>query len=42
MDTLYGRKSGKVLLTFFFRNSSLMTAFLMDSCTQECVKKVVD
>jgi IS30 family transposase len=42
MDTLYGRKSGKVLLTFFFRSCSLMTAFLMESCTQECVKEVID
>jgi len=42
MDTLYGRKGGKVLLTLFFRNCSLMTAFLMESCTQECVKEVID
>ncbi|MCG1025144.1 IS30 family transposase [Dehalobacter sp.] len=42
MDTVYGRKGGKVLLTFFFRKCSLMLAFLMESCTQECVKTAID
>lgn len=43
MDTVEGKKgSKKVLLTLFFRNSSFMLAFLMDACTQECVKKVFD
>lgn len=37
MDTVYGRKGGKVLLTLFFRRSSLMAAILLDRCTQECV-----
>ena len=40
MDTFKGRRQkGKVLLTLFFRNSSLMLAFLLDSCTQECVRR---
>jgi len=38
MDTVIGRKGGKVLLTLFFRKSSLMVAILLDSCTQTCVK----
>lgn len=42
MDTVHGKRGGKVLLTLFFRKSSLMLAFIMDSCTQECVKKVFD
>ncbi|GAB6106721.1 IS30 family transposase [Fusibacter bizertensis] len=37
MDTVIGRKGGKVLLTLFFRNCSLMIALLLDSGTQECV-----
>jgi len=42
MDTVHGTRSGKVLLTFFFRKCSLMIAFLLDACTQECVKEVID
>ena len=42
MDTVYGTKGGKVLLTFFFRICSLMIAFLLDSCTKDCVRKAVD
>ncbi len=42
MDTVHGTRSGKVLLTFFFRKCSLMIAFLMDACTQECVKDAID
>jgi len=42
MDTVHGTQSGKVLLTFFFRNCSLMIAFLIDSCKQIHVKKVID
>jgi IS30 family transposase len=42
MDTVYGTKGGKVLLTFFFRSCSLMLAFLLGSCTKDCVKEVVD
>lgn len=42
MDTVIGRKGGKVLLTFFFRKSSLMVAFLLDRCTQECVTDAIN
>ena len=42
MDTVIGRKGGKVLLTLFFRNSSLMIAILLDNCTQACVKSAVN
>lgn len=42
MDTVHGKRGGKSILTFFFRNCSLMIAFLLDACTKECVKKVVD
>lgn len=42
MDTVEGQKGGKVLLTLFFRNASLMLIFLMDTKNQDCVKKVFD
>lgn len=42
MDTVYGTKGGKVLLTFFFRSCSLMIAFLLDSCTKDCVREAID
>lgn len=42
MDTVYGTRSGKVLLTFIFRNCSLMLAFLINHCNQRCVKEVID
>lgn len=42
MDTVHGTRSGKVLLTFFFRKCSLMLAFIIDSCTQLYVKEIVD
>lgn len=42
MDTVEGKKGGKVLLTLFFRNCSLMLAVLMDACTQKCVKSAID
>jgi IS30 family transposase len=42
MDTVIGRKGGKVLLTLFFRKSSLMIAILLDSCTQACVRDALD
>ena len=29
-------------MTLFFRNSSLMLAFLLDTCTQNAVKQVFD
>ncbi len=42
MDTVYGTKGGKVLLTLFFRSCSLMIAFLLDSCTTNCVREAID
>lgn len=43
MDTVHGkRKKGKVFLTFFFRNSSLLLAFILKECSQECVKNALD
>lgn len=42
MDTVEGQKGGKVLLTLFFRSSSLMLMFLMDSKSQKCVKEIFD
>ena len=42
MDTVEGEKGGKVLLTLFFRNCSLMLAVLMDACSQKCVKSAID
>lgn len=42
MDTVHGTQSGKVLLTFFFRNCSLMLAFLIDSCKKIYVKEVIN
>lgn len=42
MDTVHGTRSGKVLLTFMFRNCSLMLAFIIDSCSQMAVKDAID
>ena len=42
MDTVHGGRSGKVLLTMFFRSCSLMIAFIMEECTQSCVKNTID
>ncbi|OPJ54600.1 hypothetical protein [Clostridium oryzae] len=42
MDTVHGTRNGKVLLTFFFCKCSLMLAFIIDSCTQLDVKKIID
>ena len=42
MDTVHGTRSGKVLLTFMFRNCSLMLAFIIDSCSQIDVKDAID
>lgn len=41
MDTVHGTRSGKVLLTFIFRNCSLMLAFIIYSCSQ-MAKDVMD
>jgi IS30 family transposase len=37
LDTVEGQKGGKVIMTLFFRRSSIMIGFLLDNCTQECV-----
>ncbi len=42
MDTIHGNRGGKSILTFFFRSCSLMIAFLLEACTQECVKEAID
>lgn len=42
MDTVEGIKGGKVLLTMMFRKCSLMLIFLLNSKTQEEVKRVFD
>jgi len=42
MDTVEGKKGGKVFLTMFFRNSSLMLIFLLEACTQDAVKQVFE
>jgi len=42
MDTVHGGRGGKTLLTLFFRSCSLMIAFIMESCTQACVKDAFD
>ena len=39
MDTVEGKKGGKVLLTFLFRNSKLMLAFLLNDKTTNSVRK---
>ena len=42
MDTVIGRKGGKVLLTVFFSNCNLLLAFLRDSNTARSVRSVFD
>jgi len=42
MDTVHGTRSGKVILTFFFRNTGLMVGILLDHCTQACVLEAID
>lgn len=43
MDTVKGkREKGKAILTLFFRNCSFMLAFLLDSCSRDCVKRVFE
>lgn len=42
MDTVEGKKGGKVLLTILFRNSKLMLAFLLADKTSNSVLKVFD
>ena len=40
MDTVEGKKGGKVLLTMLFRNSKLMLAFLLQDKTRNSVLKI--
>ncbi len=40
MDTVEGRKGGKVLLTMFFRNTKCLLSFLLAAKTQEAVLTV--
>ena len=42
IDSVEGRKGGKVLLTVFFRNSNLMLAFLRDRNTARSVTEVFE
>lgn len=42
MDTVEGRKGGKVFLTMIFRNCRLMLIFILESKTQLEVKRVFD
>lgn len=42
MDTVEGRKGGKVFLTMMFRSCHLMLIFLLESKTQSEVKRVFD
>ena len=42
MDTVVGRKGGKVFLTMMFRKCSLMLIFLLESNTQSEVKRIFD
>ncbi len=43
MDSVVGpQKTGKVMLTMFFRNCSLMLIFLMKADTQACVSEIFD
>ena len=40
MDTVEGRKGGKVFLTLLFRRSKFMLIYLMENKTKECVEEV--
>lgn len=42
MDSVEGRKGGKVLLTIYFRNCSLMLAFIRDANTARSVSEVFE
>jgi IS30 family transposase len=42
MDSVEGRKGGKVLLTIYFRNCSLMLAFVRDANTARTVSEIFD
>ena len=40
MDSVEGRKGGKILLTIYFRNCSLMLAFIRDHNTAKSVTDI--
>ena len=42
MDTVLGSGSGKTILTLLFRQCNLMSMFLLETNTQECVIEVFD
>lgn len=42
MDSVEGRKGGKVLLTIYFRSCSLLLAFIRDRNTARSVKETID
>lgn len=42
MDSVEGRKGGKVLLTIYFRNSSLMLSFIRDTNTARTVTEIFE
>lgn len=42
MDSVEGRKGGKVLLTIYFRSSQLMLAFIRDANTAKSVSQIFD
>ena len=42
MDSVEGRKGGKVLLTIYFRNCSLMLAFIRDTNTARSVTEMFE
>ena len=42
MDSVEGRKGGKVLLTIYFRNCGLMLAFIRDSNTAKSVTEIFE
>ena len=39
MDTVEGKKGGKVFLTLIFRQSKFMLIYLMENKTMECVEE---
>lgn len=42
IDTVEGRKGGKVILTIYLRDSKFMFCFLLDNQTQEAVRRILD
>ena len=42
MDTVEGKKGGKVFLTLFIRQSKLMLIYLLEEKTEECVENAIE